>query len=158
MELYLILRIAVLRVFGFAAWIINISALSALQNDCSEGQLQIVRPTKPWAYMQRCLIPFAPESGHMQATLRSRWHLYPVSHHCCLALDVRWPHSDARRGYNTAAVQSVSGAVQKWQNVGELGPIMRCDKMFGYVSGRFLIMNQGSTGSSHNADDAAPGL
>ena len=33
--------------FGFAAWIINLSALSALQNDCSEGQLQIVCPVMP---------------------------------------------------------------------------------------------------------------
>ena len=32
-------------------------------------------------------------------------------------------------------------AVQKWQNVGELGPIMRCDKMFGYVSGSTFTMH-----------------
>ena len=53
--------------------------------------------------------------------------------------------------------------MQKWQNVGELGPIMRCDKMFGYVSGSIFTMHylEDSTSSSHNADGTtgvAPGL
>ena len=50
--------------------------------------------------------------------------------------------------------------MQKWQSVGELGPIMRCDKMFGYVSGSIFTMHylEGSTSSSHNADGVAPGL
>ena len=40
------------------------------------------------------------------------------------------------------AVQSTLFVVmQRWQDVGELGPIHRCDKLFGYVSNFSLLLD-----------------
>ena len=33
--------------------------------------------------------------------------------------------------------RNVSLGVQRWESVGELGPIHKCDKLFGYVSACF---------------------